>query len=461
MVADASPRKVGPYRLVRRLGAGGMGVVWLGHDAALDRPVAVKMINAERVASSERRDEIEARLAREAKAAARIDDPHVCRILHLERGADGETCIVMEHVEGRSLKDVLKDDGVLPVARAVGIARQIAQGMAAAHDLGVVHRDLKPGNIMLADRPDGADFVKILDFGLAKLDDDDAALTRAGDVIGTARYMAPEQIRGGAVDARTDVYALGVLIFRMIAGRAPFEAASPGEIVGMHVSRPAPRLAVTARIPVPATLDAVVDRCLQKLPAQRFATMRDVVAALDAAADYWVDDTASQGRDVAPLASIDDVPREISGNSRKVVPIPMPADDAEVPDAQRTVLASTATEQRGYDGLEGVVSAGSAAQRDDGDVWATDGARRIPAPASASAATTSTLSPYDPTRTVVAPTTVPSRPAYAPPPAPGAPVGAGNAAGVPVAEVKATAVIAFATVLASAIVVLALWIALR
>src|SRR5688572_16609272 len=103
MVDDAVPRQVGPYRLVRRLGAGGMGVVWLGHDTALDRPVAVKMLNAERVGASDRRDEVEARLAREAKAAARIDNPHVCRILHLERTAGGETCIVMELVEGRTL----------------------------------------------------------------------------------------------------------------------------------------------------------------------------------------------------------------------------------------------------------------------------------------------------------------------------------------------------------------------
>ncbi len=361
MPPDVVPKQVGPYRLGRVIGAGGMGVVYEGFDTNLDRDVAVKMLNVERVAATGRMDEIAARLAREAKAAARIKSAYVCQILALEHTPAGDTCIVMELVQGRTLKEALGGGKWLRSDEAVQIARQIALGMAAAHELGIVHRDLKPANIMLVEPPQDGVRVKILDFGLAKVGGADA-LTRSGDVVGTFRYMAPEQITSGEVDARTDIYALGALLFRVLVGRAPFEG-EPGEILEAHLSTPVPRfLDVAPTVAVAPALEQIVRRCLEKERARRFSSMHAVAAALE-------DVSRASGEATLPPSVEPTLPRDegasarIEAAAREVIAAARHAQDALAP--APTVVARSGPSPRRADPLD---SSPAATLADDDDL---------------------------------------------------------------------------------------------
>jgi predicted Ser/Thr protein kinase len=248
--------RIGPYEIVRELGRGGMGVVYLARDVRLGREVALKALPAETAADPARRE----RLKREARAAATIAHPAVATIYALE-DIDGHLFIASEYVDGRSLRDVMAD-APLPRERAVALALEIVDALCAAHAAGVVHRDLKPENVLLT--PDGR--AKVVDFGIAYLQVDDAPrLTMAGDILGTPAYMAPEQLAGGAVDGRTDLYAVGVMLGEMVTGRHP--------------------LASGARPFAGTPLDAVIWRCLQADPAARVASAVELRAALAALAN--------------------------------------------------------------------------------------------------------------------------------------------------------------------------------
>jgi serine/threonine-protein kinase len=268
---------VGNYRIVRRLGAGGMGVVYEAEHPLIKKRVALKVIHRELAQNLE----VVTRFFNEARAVNHIGHEHVVDVSDFGQTAEGEHFLVMEMLVGESLADRLERDRRLPAPRALHIAAQIADGLAAAHAAGVVHRDLKPDNVFLVSKLGDPDFVKIVDFGLAKLLMDGAGgITKQGVILGTPEYMSPEQAESKkVVDARSDVWALGILLYQMLTGLLPFVGASMGEVLVKVVSRgAAPPRSVNAEIP-PA-VEQIVLKCLQKQPDARFQSMAELRAAL-------------------------------------------------------------------------------------------------------------------------------------------------------------------------------------
>jgi eukaryotic-like serine/threonine-protein kinase len=282
---------IGPYELERRIGAGGMGEVYQAYDQRLDRRVAVKLIRAEQTENATARE----RFRREARAAARLSHPSIVQI-HDVVESDDNDAIIMELVDGESLASRIAR-GPIPVAEAVRLGREIAEGLAAAHAKGVIHRDLKPGNVMLTAEGQA----KILDFGLAKRLEGEASLTADHRVMGTFRSMSPEQAKGLPLDARSDLFSFGLLLYEMLSGRSPFEGSSTLEtLTRICTHRQAPLREVNAAIP--AWLSDLVDQLLEKEPARRPASARQAAAALAAAATATdVDRTwVEAGRPIQP-----------------------------------------------------------------------------------------------------------------------------------------------------------------
>ncbi len=271
--------QIGAYVIERQLGRGGFGVVYIGRDTRLGRRVAIKQLLPE---LSHRREIVE-RFFNEARAAAAIDHPGIVEIYEVGWHSDGSAYFAMKLLEGDSLAKRLAH-GPLPIAVAAAIARQVASALAAAHARGIVHRDLKPDNVILVPDEEVAIGARatVLDFGIAKLVGDQpvSMRTATGMIVGTPFYMSPEQCRGaGEVDHRTDVYALGCILFEMLAGRPPFVGAGAGEVLGMHqfVETPTPR---AFRADLPPDLEALVMRMLAKRADERPQQMADVAAAL-------------------------------------------------------------------------------------------------------------------------------------------------------------------------------------
>jgi serine/threonine-protein kinase len=267
-------------RIIRPIARGGMGTVYLGEQTRMKRPCAVKVLS-QRFAGGADATEFTRRFLLEASIAAKLNHPHVVTIFDYGESPDG-CFIAMEYLTGRSLSEELKGGRLVP-ERAVHIAKQVARALREAHALGVVHRDVKPGNIFLLKQDDDDDFVKVLDFGLVHdskaADGRDHASTDA--IMGSPRYMAPEQVQGKEVDARADVYSLGAVLYAMLTGHAPFERRTDLATMMAHVSDPPPSMAsVAPGLVLPAGLEAVVMRCLAKSPDDRWATMEDLVMAL-------------------------------------------------------------------------------------------------------------------------------------------------------------------------------------
>ena len=273
----------GRYRIEGVLGEGGMGVVYLGRHLAIDKKVAIKILRAEFA----RRAETKARFRQEARAASSLENPHIVDVSDFGALPDGSTYLVMEFLEGSPLSVLTKDDKPVALDRAIGIARQIADGLAAVHDRGIVHRDLKPDNVFLVKEGDREDFVKILDFGIAKvLESTEARMTCAGSLFGTPSYMSPEQAAGMPVDARTDVYALGIIMYELASGRVPFDADTLMGVLTQHLYRkPLPLRDMVGESHVSAALDAIIAKALSKAPEQRYQTMRELSADLAAVAE--------------------------------------------------------------------------------------------------------------------------------------------------------------------------------
>ena len=265
---------LGRYQLLEQLGEGGMGVVYRAHDPRLDRDVAIKVLTEEALLDGRARE----RLQQEARALSRLLHPNIATLFDID-SEGGEDFLVLEFVPGITLAKTL-EDGPLPEGRARAIASEIADALDVAHEQGVVHRDLKPGNVVITPRGRA----KVLDFGIARLltaGGGSRATTMAdgASLTGTAPYMAPEQIQGRSVDARTDLYALGVLLFEMISGSRPFEGDELISLVYRIVHDP-PRRLSDARPGVSPDLEALVARCLEKEPGRRFVTARAFAAAL-------------------------------------------------------------------------------------------------------------------------------------------------------------------------------------
>jgi serine/threonine protein kinase/Tfp pilus assembly protein PilF len=273
-------KQLGHYRVLEELGHGGMGDVYVAEDTKLDRRVALKVLRPDVAASPDRR----ARFQREARAAAALNHPNVVHLYSVEE-SDGELFITMELVPGKSLRDVLRDGNSLPLPTTISFASQLAEGLACAHAAGILHRDLKPGNVMVTD--DGR--VKILDFGLAKILAPAAAWgdvrtmtgeqSTEGVTFGTAGYMSPEQALGKPLDPRTDLFALGVVLFEMATGRPPFEGNTLAAVLDqlLHQRPPSPQKLNPA---VPSFLAALIERCLEKEPERRYGSAIELLQDL-------------------------------------------------------------------------------------------------------------------------------------------------------------------------------------
>ena len=260
----------GRFTLKRRIGAGGMGAVYLAWQHSVGREVAVKVIhpkhNTDREAAK--------RFLREAKLASRLQHPNTVTVLDFNQTEDGFLYLVMELLVGRQLSDVLREEGPFSVERMVRVALQLCDALEAAHKLSIVHRDLKPGNIIVLDGTPGRDFVKVLDFGLARSlsTDESSKLTRTGEVVGTPHYLPPEAALGNPMDARGDIYSLGVIFYELLAGRLPFEAEGRRAMMIKHVYEDP--------LPLPLHIEdrvaAVIMKMLEKEPDRRHRDVHEL-----------------------------------------------------------------------------------------------------------------------------------------------------------------------------------------
>jgi serine/threonine protein kinase len=313
------------YRLERRLGVGGMATVQLAFDTRLERYVAVKLL-AEHLADD---SSFVSRFRREALAAARLIHPNIVQVFDF--GLDAAThrnFIVMEFVDGQSCAEILRDRGTLPPAEAVAILAQSCRGLDYAHRNGVVHRDVKPGNLL---RSRDA-MVKLADFGIAKAAEQ-SDITKVGSVLGTAAYLSPEQTRGEPAGPASDLYALGVVAFQLMAGRLPYDAGSLTELARLQDSGPPPRLD-ELEPGVPPALAAAVARALHRDPAQRYRDAAEMEAALrdglegrapaGATEATWVADDTAATRVLAGTRATSALPRTETRPRRRMEPIAEP-----------------------------------------------------------------------------------------------------------------------------------------
>ena len=334
MTADAATTRVGElvgakYRIVRLLARGGMGVVYEAQHTVVRRRFAVKFLRRD---LAERRD-ILTRFHHEAEAAGALESEHIAAAVDFGIAEDGAPYIVMEYLVGESLTALLGREGPLPVGRAADLVAQAARGIAVAHAAGIVHRDLKPQNLFVCRRQDGTDLLKVLDFGVAKLQaaDEMNAATRTGAVVGTVAYMSPEQARGDkTVDQRSDLYALGAILYELCSGRKPHPGDSPNAILHHIATQPAAPLESLAPT-LPAALVAIVAGALASDPAVRPASAEALAASLlpFATHEVWpapkLDDSgAGRPEPAAPLPEAILRPAAASGSTparRRLLPI--------------------------------------------------------------------------------------------------------------------------------------------
>ena len=281
--------RVGEYVVKRKIGEGGMGQVYAGEQPLIGKQVAIKILSSELAQDPS----MEQRLLEEARAVNLIRHPNIIDIFSFGTLPDRRPYFVMEYLEGENLEAALERNAV-SASDLTSLVEQLCQGLGAAHAAGLVHRDLKPENLWLVRRPDQTVFLKILDFGIVKNTRLPApGLTTHGQVLGTAHFMAPEQVLAQTVDARTDIYAVGVILYRILAGVLPFDAPTTYAIVFKHVSeQPQP---LSAHRMLPAKLEAVVMRCLEKEPAQRPQTAAELWNALRPELMAWQADSSDVG----------------------------------------------------------------------------------------------------------------------------------------------------------------------
>ena len=267
----------GRYVIETKIGEGGFGAVFRGKQLATGRDVALKILHPHNVGDAT----VVARFRREAEACSKLRDPHTVITYDFDETEDGVLFLAMELLSGKSLQQVQKAEGTLDPLRVLNILDQVGQALGEAHRLGIIHRDMKPENVMIESR-DGKDHVKVLDFGIAKIVSGDAArgpaLTAIGQTVGTLEFMSPEQLRGKALDGRSDIYALGMMTFEMLTGQLPFkDAKSSTEVIEFHLHKQAPAPSqMRADLAIPAFVDEVVLKMVAKRPEDRHATVEEL-----------------------------------------------------------------------------------------------------------------------------------------------------------------------------------------
>jgi serine/threonine-protein kinase len=322
------------YHVLRKLGEGGMGQVYLAEHVKMGRRSAIKVMNPSMVHDPD----AVSRFNREAANASRITHPHVCAIYDFGETSDGLIYLAMEYIEGEPLTDLLEREGALPPPRAAHIFVQVADALQAAHDLGIVHRDLKPDNIMLARGRDGADVVKVVDFGIAKAigGDDSQKVTKTGLVVGTPEFMSPEQLAGDKVDGRSDIYALALVFYKMLTGTLPFVASTVQEtMIKRLTDEPLKLAAARPDLAFPAGLQETMDAGLTRSPTDRYHSAAKFAG--DVAA------VVGLGRGAGPVTHVDaDAGRtQLLGAGRTAVlpdSRPMPKTTTTAPAKRHTLL---------------------------------------------------------------------------------------------------------------------------
>ena len=299
----------GKYRIDARLNEGGMGTVYKGCHVLMDKTVAIKVLRPSLAAD----EKIVARFSREARAASKISHPNALTVTDFGEDESGHVFLVMEFLSGRTLKQLVRDEGPLPLQRVVDITRQIADALNAAHAQGVVHRDLKSDNIMLVDTMSG-DHAKVLDFGIAKINEPegkaDTGLTAPNLVIGTPQYMSPEQCsQDSEIDARSDIYSLGVILFEMLVGHVPFSGDSPTMVMMKHLQEPVPSV-LDERNDVPPAVGRVVARAMAKVPDNRYKTATELIEDLVIASGMTIRRMASP--ELTGASQMSDGPDEVT-----------------------------------------------------------------------------------------------------------------------------------------------------
>ncbi len=322
------------FKIVSLLARGGMGKVYKGEQAPLGRACAIKVLTPPDNGSTTE-DEFRKRFFLEASIGAKLTHPNTVTIFDYGVTEDGVYFIAMEYLEGKTLARLIKEEGPFPEERTAHIARQICRSLREAHALGVIHRDLKPANVYLVSHADEADVVKVLDFGLVKnVESDGEDLTQTGLFMGSPKYMAPEQIRGEHVDGRTDVYALGVIMYEMIVGKVPYDRPKQVDTLLAHVNDPLPPLREKKPdLELSDLLETIILRCLAKNPAERFSGMGEVLESLKG--------TAGGQYTMTRTAELDSLRA-----SSSLTPSPStyrPAVSGEIPAAQTSIAPAATT----------------------------------------------------------------------------------------------------------------------
>jgi serine/threonine protein kinase len=272
----------GQFRILQKIGTGGMGSVYKAEQPAMKRMVAIKILHPKLT----NRQDLASRFRREARAMAQLTHPNTVKVFTYGELEDGSLYIVMEFLEGRNLNRAVKRDGPLPLERAVSILIQVCGALQEAHSMGIIHRDLKPENIFLCKQMGIDEYPKVLDFGLAKVTEQQMRpgsvnLTQEGMVFGTPEFMSPEQAQGHSLDATSDIYSLAVILYEALTGKLPFDAKSPMEFIQKHVvTPPIPLSERVTDLTFPSGLDGVIARALSKSPKDRFQSAIEFAAAL-------------------------------------------------------------------------------------------------------------------------------------------------------------------------------------
>ena len=272
----------GEYKIVERIGTGGMGAVYKAEQPSMNRLVAIKVLHSKFAT----RDDLVSRFRREARAMSQLSHPNTARVYKFGEMPDGSAYFVMDYMEGKNLAHVVRESGPMEPARALNVMIQVCGALDEAHRAGIVHRDLKPENVFLTEQAGTADFPKVLDFGLAKVTEKQMGrgsmmLTQQGMVFGTPEFMSPEQTQGESLDRRSDIYALGLILYELLTGKLPFDAKKPIDIMKAHVQQPA--IPLNERLPdqdFGPELEQVIAKALEKKPEHRYQTAVEFATAL-------------------------------------------------------------------------------------------------------------------------------------------------------------------------------------